>query len=188
MASAFPSVGLEISQLLPPSPSATATLNAPPETSAGTRQPISSGQATQIDNTIPLTSRYPPVPFTPKPGCKDHWTYIGCRDAKEDAFPPSLFLLPVNANGTSLHNNDCASKTHLAVQNLMMVDTECYPSNLGLIGTTAPSPTGRRIVRGGTMATTACYSGFDKIPDTFLNDGKTTQALCCLRFVFLAQS
>jgi hypothetical protein len=33
------------------------------------------------------------------------------------------------------------------------------------------------------MATASCYSGFERIPDTFLNDGKTTQAICCLRFV-----
>lgn len=177
MASEPLSAGPGTSQLLPPSPSATAKLNTPPETSTGTAAPVSLAQATEIDSAIPLTSRYPPVPFTPKPGCKDHWTYIGCKDANEvNAIPPDLFLLPVNANGTSLRNNDCASKTHLAVQNLLTVDTDCYPSNLGLVGTA-------RVLRGGTMATTACYSGFHKIPDTFLNDGKTTQALCCLRFV-----
>jgi hypothetical protein len=183
MASEPLSAGLGTSQLLPPSPSATATLDAPPETSTGTGPPVALAQETQIDSAIPLTSRYPPVPFTPKPGCKDHWTYIGCKGVKDDAFPPNSFLIPVKANGTSLSDGDCASKTHLVVQNLMTVDTDCYPSSLGLLGTTSPSPTTRRIVRGGTMATTACYSGFHKILDTFLNDGETTQALCCLRFV-----
>jgi hypothetical protein len=89
------------------------------------------------------------------------------------------------ANDTSLYNDNCASKTHLAVQNLLTVDTDCYPLNLGQVGTTAPPLTERPVVRWGTMATTACYSGFEKIPDTFLNGGRITQALCCLRFVLL---
>jgi hypothetical protein len=96
-----------------------------------------------------------------------------------------MLLLPT-ANITQTGAN-CASKTHFLFQNWVDVDSECYPSRYPIFG---PETAKKKHAELGTagplltkMATASCYSEFESIPDTFLNGGKTTQAICCLKLV-----
>jgi hypothetical protein len=166
---------------LPASPCATATPSAAPQTGTNQEPTISS---TSIDINAPLTSQYPPVAFTPKSGCKDHWTYHGCQDSS-NYFPVTLLLMPT-ANFTQTGGN-CASMTNYLFQNLVDIDSECYPSRYPIFGSDVDMSKQAKLARAGQlltkMATPSCYNGFESIPDTFINGGKTTQAICCLKFV-----
>jgi len=181
MASDLSILSISTVQSLPASPSATMTSTAVPKT--GTYQSTTLSP-TRIDTNAPLISQYPPVPFQPKSGCKNRWTYIGCLDSSIHLLV-SMFLMPT-VNLTKAGAN-CESKTHYLFQNWMDVDYECYPSIYPIFEADNIPPEQIQMGRTGSllsqMATASCYSGWESIPDTFLNSGKTTQAICCLRFV-----